>query len=65
MDRIILDKTAADFDVSRFAYVLMSRGLLTPRDIDYICGREALESWKDYNTAYKLGLIVDRPRGVQ
>ena len=40
-------------DVSRLAYVLLSRGLITPKDVNYIDGTFAESDWMEYNKEYR------------
>ena len=35
--------------MARLTYLLLSRGICTSRDIDYIIGREKESSWMKYN----------------
>lgn len=43
----------ADFDVSKLAYVLLARGILVPKDIDFVSGIIDLETWKKFNEESK------------
>lgn len=43
----------ANFDVSKLAYVLLARGILVPKDIDFIAGNMDLETWKQFNNENK------------
>lgn len=43
----------ANFDVSKLAYVLLARGILVPKDIDFIAGNMDLEAWKQFNNENK------------
>lgn len=39
--------------IARLTYLLLSRGICTSRDIDYIIGREKESSWMEYNKQWK------------
>lgn len=43
----------ADFDASKLAYVLLARGILVPKDIDFVSGTIDLETWKKFNEESK------------
>lgn len=43
----------SNFDASRLAYVLLARGILVPKDIDFVSGTIDLETWKKFNEESK------------
>lgn len=43
----------SNFDASRLSYVLLARGILVPKDIDFIVGNMDLETWKQFNDESK------------
>ena len=43
----------SNFDASRLSYVLLARGILVPKDIDFIVGNVDLETWKQFNNENK------------
>lgn len=45
-----------NFDASKLSYVLLSRGLLTPKDIDFITGAIDFDTWKKYNDENKYSI---------
>ena len=50
-----------EFDVANLTYVLLSRGLLTPKDVSFITGKLSFEDWNKYNKEnreYINGLFV-------
>lgn len=42
-----------NFDASRLSYVLLSRGLITSKDVDFITGAIDFDTWKKYNNENK------------
>lgn len=43
----------SNFDASKLAYVLLARGILVPKDIDFVSGIIDLETWKKFNEESK------------
>ncbi|MBP5705920.1 MAG: hypothetical protein J6W76_01445 [Spirochaetales bacterium] len=48
-------------DPMKLAYILLARKILTPRDFDFMSGRESFDSWKQYNK----DMVSERMKGVK
>ena len=50
-------KSDPQIDYNKLLYILLSRGILSPRDFDFMLGKESFESWKEYNDEYTRSII--------
>ena len=50
-------KSDPQIDYNKLLYILLSRGILSSRDFDFMLGKESFESWKEYNNEYKRSII--------
>ena len=46
---------AETIDPNKLAYILLARKILTPRDFDFMTGKESFDDWKQYNS------VISRP----
>lgn len=42
-------ENAETLDPNKLAYILLARKILTPRDFDFLTGKESFEDWQQYN----------------
>lgn len=50
-------KSDPQIDYNKLLYILLSRGILSARDFDFMLGKESFESWKEYNDEYTRSII--------